>query len=96
MVPRAGIEPAWCRHRQILSLLRLPFRHPGTGNAEKYTEKPTDVQERISVFVLWKVSFGNVPSIPQIRTLLADVRSSDTLTVPVPPFLVFRSPFFLI
>lgn len=23
----AGLEPARCRHRQILSLLRLPFRH---------------------------------------------------------------------
>lgn len=25
MVPEAGIEPAWCFHRQILSLLRLPI-----------------------------------------------------------------------
>lgn len=23
----AGVEPARCHHRQILSLLRLPFRH---------------------------------------------------------------------
>jgi hypothetical protein len=25
VVPEAGIEPAWCCHRQILSLLRLPI-----------------------------------------------------------------------
>jgi hypothetical protein len=28
-VPGAGVEPARCCHRQILSLVRLPFRHPG-------------------------------------------------------------------
>lgn len=28
MVPGAGIEPAWCFHRQILSLLRLPISPP--------------------------------------------------------------------
>ena len=27
-MPGAGLEPAW-KIRQILSLLRLPFRHPG-------------------------------------------------------------------
>jgi hypothetical protein len=29
MVPEAGLEPARCCHRQILSLVRLPFRHSG-------------------------------------------------------------------
>ena len=29
LVPEAGLEPARCRHRQILSLVRLPFRHSG-------------------------------------------------------------------
>ena len=29
MVPRGGLEPPRYRYRQILSLLRLPFRHPG-------------------------------------------------------------------
>ena len=29
MVPRAGIEPAWCYHRGILSPLRLPVSPPG-------------------------------------------------------------------
>lgn len=31
MVPEAGLEPARCCHRQILSLVRLPFRHAGTA-----------------------------------------------------------------
>ena len=31
MVPRAGIEPAWCYHRGILSPLRLPVSPPGLG-----------------------------------------------------------------
>ena len=29
LVPEAGLEPARCCHRQILSLVRLPFRHSG-------------------------------------------------------------------
>ena len=29
MVPGAGVEPASSIEGQILSLLRLPFRHPG-------------------------------------------------------------------
>ncbi len=29
LVPGGGLEPPRCCHRQILSLLRLPFRHPG-------------------------------------------------------------------
>ena len=29
LVPEKGIEPPRCCHRQILSLLRLPFRHSG-------------------------------------------------------------------
>ncbi len=29
MVPRAGIEPAWCYHRGILNPLRLPVSPPG-------------------------------------------------------------------
>ncbi len=29
LVPRAGIEPAWCYHRGILSPLRLPVSPPG-------------------------------------------------------------------
>ena len=33
MVPGEGVEPSRCRHRQILSLLRMPFRHPGTDGA---------------------------------------------------------------
>lgn len=28
-MPAAGLEPALCRHKQILSLPRLPFRHAG-------------------------------------------------------------------
>ncbi len=28
-VPRAGLEPAWLVSREILSLLRIPFRHLG-------------------------------------------------------------------
>ena len=31
MVPGAGVEPAHCCQYQILSLARLPFRHPGRG-----------------------------------------------------------------
>ena len=31
MVPEEGLEPPRCCHRQILSLLRLPFRHSGTS-----------------------------------------------------------------
>ena len=31
MVPGEGLEPSRCRHRRILSPLRLPFRHPGAG-----------------------------------------------------------------
>ena len=34
MVPRAGIEPAWCYHRGILSPLRLPVSPPGLLEAE--------------------------------------------------------------
>ena len=29
MVPKEGLEPSWYRYRQILSLVRLPFRHFG-------------------------------------------------------------------
>ena len=29
LVPAAGLEPALCHHKQILSLPRLPFRHAG-------------------------------------------------------------------
>ena len=29
LVPRAGIEPAWCYHRGILNPLRLPVSPPG-------------------------------------------------------------------
>ena len=28
-MPAAGLEPALCHHKQILSLPRLPFRHAG-------------------------------------------------------------------
>ena len=30
MVPEEGLEPSHTRVRQILSLLRLPFRHSGS------------------------------------------------------------------
>jgi len=30
MVPKVGLEPTRCFQRQILSLVRLPFRHSGT------------------------------------------------------------------
>ena len=30
LVPKVGLEPTRCRHRQILSLVRLPFRHFGS------------------------------------------------------------------
>ncbi len=29
LVPGAGLEPAHCRQRQILSLMRLPISPPG-------------------------------------------------------------------
>ena len=29
MVPERGLEPPWCCHRQLLKLVRLPFRHSG-------------------------------------------------------------------
>ena len=29
MVPKVGVEPTRSRERQILSLVRLPFRHFG-------------------------------------------------------------------
>lgn len=32
LVPGAGLEPARYCYREILSLLRLPFRHPGNEN----------------------------------------------------------------
>ena len=32
MVPGAGVEPARCYHRGILSPLRLPVSPPGQGN----------------------------------------------------------------
>ncbi len=33
MVPGEGVEPSHPFGRQILSLLRLPFRHPGMNGA---------------------------------------------------------------
>jgi hypothetical protein len=33
-VPRAGLEPARPHGQQILSLARLPFRHPGSVPAQ--------------------------------------------------------------
>lgn len=33
VVPGEGLEPSRCRHRRILSPLRLPFRHPGRDAA---------------------------------------------------------------
>ena len=32
LVPGEGIEPSWAFARRILSAVRIPFRHPGTGN----------------------------------------------------------------
>lgn len=43
MVPEAGVEPAPCCQGEILSLLRLPFRHSGV--------KPNcsnEIQERVA------------------------------------------------
>ena len=37
MVPEAGLEPAQYRYRQILSLVRLPFRHSGNRIAIYHT-----------------------------------------------------------
>ena len=41
MVPVAGLEPARCRQRWILSPLRLPFHHTGTVlyDYRAFTEK---------------------------------------------------------
>jgi hypothetical protein len=36
MVPGTGIEPVRCRHRGILSPLRLPISPPGRGNADGF------------------------------------------------------------
>ena len=48
MVPEAGLEPAWCRHRGILSPLRLPvspLRHkPVCG--DKYRNPARGVKVR--------------------------------------------------
>ena len=33
VVPGEGLEPSRCRHRRILSPLRLPFRHPGVARS---------------------------------------------------------------
>ena len=38
MVPGAGLEPAWSKLRQILSLLRLPFRHLGAQMIISYVK----------------------------------------------------------
>ena len=35
LVPGEGLEPSHTRVRQILSLLRLPFRHPGVKIMER-------------------------------------------------------------
>ena len=35
-MPAAGLEPARGRPRQILSLMRLPFRHAGTLLQQNY------------------------------------------------------------
>jgi hypothetical protein len=35
MVPGEGVEPSHPLGRQILSLLRLPFRHPGKKRMER-------------------------------------------------------------
>ena len=34
VVPEEGFEPSRCRHRRILSPLRLPFRHSGISIAK--------------------------------------------------------------
>ena len=45
MVPRAGVEPAQCLHRGILSPLRLPISPPGqSGKTESYTTKERTIQ----------------------------------------------------
>ena len=36
-MPAAGLEPALCHHKQILSLPRLPFRHAGFHNNDDST-----------------------------------------------------------
>ena len=38
MVPRVGLEPTWCRHRGILSPVRLPIPPPRQENF--YQRKP--------------------------------------------------------
>lgn len=37
VVPEEGLEPTRCFHRQILSLVRLPFRHSGANRAVNLT-----------------------------------------------------------
>ena len=39
MVPRAGFEPARVLSHQILSLPRLPFRHPGSSRYCRYSSR---------------------------------------------------------
>src|SRR5436309_2440345 len=47
LVPGGRVELPWCRHRRILSPLRLPFRHPGTEARRKvYTDRTSHCQFR--------------------------------------------------
>ena len=55
LVPRAGLEPARPCEQRILSPLRLPFRHPGTG--VYYTEGVRSMWiRRPSVRIGWMMS----------------------------------------
>ena len=49
MVPGAGIEPARCCHRGILSPLRLPISPPGQGQ-EQHCNGPCKAREMMRVY----------------------------------------------
>ena len=51
MVPELGIEPTRCYQRQILSLVRLPFRHSGMERCDsikitRFFEKSSEILKK--------------------------------------------------
>jgi hypothetical protein len=54
LVPRERLELSRYRYRRILSPLRLPFRHPGTGEGScKYKDFPPPGKPDRAVWFAW-------------------------------------------
>ncbi len=63
MVPGAGLEPARCCHRGILSPLRLPISPPGHLMGERAIEAGASIHDQYPLCERFRPYYGNFFSI---------------------------------